>query len=280
MNTKISGNNWDGIMYPVLERKDKVMIVMSGSEGGLEHAGKNAMYLQEQGIPALALGYFKTRHSAKALSKIPLELIENVIKWLKNQAYERIGILGASKGAEYALAAAIEFSDISCVIVKTPSWFYSEGMIGNKPSETSCWSYKGKELPFTPYKTRKLNMLRMLWENKEFNILEVNTGKDICEESVIPLEKIKAPILMLSVEKDTIWPSKESAEKMELRLKQSNFDYPFKHICFPNMSHMMLENCGSAIKYFIKSEKEYPEECARERIKMGKACVEWIENIW
>lgn len=28
----------DGVLYPVTGRKDKVVIVLSGSEGGLEHA--------------------------------------------------------------------------------------------------------------------------------------------------------------------------------------------------------------------------------------------------
>ena len=35
----------DGVLYPVAGRKDKVFIVLSGSEGGLEHAGKLAEYL-------------------------------------------------------------------------------------------------------------------------------------------------------------------------------------------------------------------------------------------
>lgn len=280
MRKKIWGENWDAVMYPVAERKDKVMIVMSGSDGGLNNAQKLAAFMQQKGIPALALGYFKTKHSNKHLSKIPLEIIEEAINWLRKEGYQKIGIEGVSKGTEYALAAAIEFHDISCVIVKTPSRFYSEGMIGKKPSGTSCWSFKGKELPFTPYKTRKFNLIKMLWKTKEYNILEINVGKEVQEESIIPIEKVKAPILMLSAEKDTVWPSKESAEIMYTRLKQNEFGYPFKHICFPNMSHMMLENCGRAIKYLIKSENEYPEECAKERVEMGEICVDWIENVW
>ena len=36
---------------------------------------------------------------------------------------------------------------------------------------------------------------------------------------------------------------------------------------------MMLENCG-------KSEKQFPEECARERVVMGQECINWIEKVW
>ena len=270
----------DCVLYPVAGRKDKVVITMSGSEGGLEHAGKLAKFLQDNGIPAMALGYFKTKHSAKALNKIELENIKAAIDWLKELGYEKIGIEGCSKGAEYAAAAAIEFQELSCVILKIPSWFYGEGMSGTKPSGASSWSYQGKELPFTPYKTRKLPVVQEMLKNKEYNILAINTGKKVVPESIIPIEKIKAPILMFSTEVDTIWPSKESCEKMEERLNANNFPYPHKHICFEHMSHMMLENCGTGIKYFIKSEKQYPEECAKERVVMGQECVKWIEEVW
>lgn len=273
-------NKADGILYPVAGRKDKVVITLSGSEGGLEHAEKLAKYLQDHGIPALALGYFKTRHSVKTLNKIELENIKAAIEWLTNLEYEKIGIEGCSKGAEYAAAAAIAFHELSCVILKIPSWFYSEGMNGKTPSGTSCWSYKGEAIPYTPYKTRKLPVIKEMLKNKEYNILAVNTGKKVNPDSIIQIEKIEAPILMFSTEVDTIWPSKESCEKMEERLNINNFSYPHKHICFEHMSHMMLENCGNSIKWFIKSEKQFPEECAKERAVMGQECIKWIEEVW
>lgn len=277
---KVTLHKADGVLYPVTGRKDKVVITLSGSEGGLEHAEKLAKYLQDHGIPALALGYFKTKHSVKTLNKIELENIKATVEWLKDQGYEKIGIEGCSKGAEYAAAAAIAYHELSCVILKIPSWFYSEGMNGTSPSGTSCWSCEGRELPFTPYKTRKLPVMKEMVKNKEYNILAINTGKEINSDSIIPIEKIEAPILMFSTEVDTIWPSKESCEKMEERLNSNQFSYPHKHICFKHMSHMMLENCGKAIKWFIKSEKQFPEECAREREIMGQECIKWIETVW
>lgn len=46
------------------------------------------------------------------------------------------------KGSEYAAAAAVEFHDLSCVILKIPSWFYSEGMYkvdrGSMVNALSC----------------------------------------------------------------------------------------------------------------------------------------------
>ena len=36
-----------------------------------------------------------------------------------------------SKGSEMVLVAASMFSDVSCIIVRVPSYFVSEGLIGN-----------------------------------------------------------------------------------------------------------------------------------------------------
>lgn len=191
------------------------------------------------------------------------------------------GSEGVSKGAEYAATAAIQFPELSMVILKTPSWFYSEGMAaGKRPSGTSCWSYQGRELPFTPYKTRRFPIAREILRRREFNILEFNTGKAINPDSIIPVGKTKAPILLFSTKADTIWPSVESGQKIVERLEEHDFPYPYRHICFEYTSHMMLENCGSAIRWFIKSEKQFPEECAKERLMMGKECIRWIEQVW
>ncbi|MCD8190850.1 MAG: hypothetical protein LUD78_11685 [Clostridiales bacterium] len=280
-NIRVTLCNADAVLFPASGRKGKVVITLSGSEGGLEHAEKLARYLQSMGVPAFALGYFGTKHSARYLSRVGLENIEEAIRWLTAQGYEKIGIEGVSKGAEYAAAAAIQFSELSMVILKTPSWFYSEGMTaGKRPFGTSCWSYQGRELPFTPYKTRRFPIAREILRHREFNILEFNTGKAINPESIIPVEKIKAPILLFSTKADTIWPSAESGQKIAERLEEHDFPYPYQHICFDHMSHMMLENCGSAIRWFIKSEKQFPEECAKERIIMGEECVRWIEQVW
>ena len=96
----------DARHYPVAGRRDKVVTTLSGSEGGLWLAKKQARWLQSQGIPALALGYFRTLHTGTALSLVPLEIIEQAIHFLQAQGYARIGILGFSKGAELALVAA------------------------------------------------------------------------------------------------------------------------------------------------------------------------------
>lgn len=281
---KISQPTWDGILYEADDRgskyKDKIMIVMSGSDGGLEHAGKLAKYLSDNGIPALALALFRTKHTGKALDRVPVERVGQAITYLKAQGYAQVGIEGVSKGAEYALAAAVRYPELRCVIVKTPSYFYSEGLAGGRPAGHSCWTQDGAELPYTPYAQRRFAILKILLAAGEYNLLPLNTGKNVLPESMIPVEKIHAPILLFSTRADTIWPSAESCKKLCARLQEKGFAYPYRHICFEKMSHMMLENCGKGIHWFFRSEKEYPEICAQERLEMGQACIDWIKNVW
>ena len=54
---RIAERIWDGALYPVPGRTDKAVIVMFGSEGGTEHAGKCAHFLLDSDIPALALAF-------------------------------------------------------------------------------------------------------------------------------------------------------------------------------------------------------------------------------
>ena len=144
----VQTDGFEGFLYPGNGRKDKVLIVMSGSNGGMKLTRQSAHFYYENGFPALALALFRTKQTPKNLSRVPVEYVENAIAWLKKQGYDRIGVDGMSKGSKMALVAASMFPELACVIVRVPSHFVSEGLSGsgkNKaPSGTSCWSWRGR----------------------------------------------------------------------------------------------------------------------------------------
>ncbi len=284
---------FDGSLYPVplpddRLRQDKVVITLSGSEGGLQNAERMARFLQNHGIPALALGYFRTAHTGRDLSRIPLEYIENAVRWLQDLGYAKIAVQGVSRGAEYAAAAAVHFSEITCAILRAPSRFYGEGLSKNNPSGTSCWTFRGEELPFAAFAERSFTEKRR--REKTGNTDQKSAapapllaaGSDVrdCEQAAIPIEKTGGPVLLFSTEADTVLPAAESARKLESRLVERDFPYPHEHICYHHMSHIMLENASRFAREVFASEKEYPAECAAERIAMGEATIRWLEEIW
>lgn len=284
MKTSVKNDGFEGILFPGNGQKDKVVIVMSGSNGGMSMARDEALFYHRHGFPALALALFRTRQTQKDLSCVPVEYVENSISWLKDQGYQKIGIDGTSKGSEMALVAASMFPDISCVIARVPSHFVSEGLSskGRKraPSGTSCWSYHGKELPYSPYRSRTFNILKMFIKEKELHIITFNRDKDIMPESLIPIEKIRGPVLFLSSKHDEVWPSYESAMYMEKKLKEENFLYPHRHIAFENMSHAAVTKYSWIYKMGFKSERQHPEECRKDRKRLKKVLLYWVNNVW
>ena len=215
---------------------------------------------------------------------MPLEFVEKTAAWLKKLGYKQIGIDGTSKGSEMALIAASLFPELSCVIVRVPSHFVSEGLSGsgkNKaPSGTSCWSYRGEELPYAPYRTRTFNILQMFMREKEMHIITFNRDKDITPDTLIPIENIKAPVLMLSSKHDEVWPSYESAVYMEEKLTEIGFPYSHKHIAFEHMSHAVLTRLAWIYKMAFKSERRHPKECAKDRDALKKELLCWVNADW
>ena len=183
-----------------------------------------------------------------------------------------------------ALVAASMFPELSCVIARVPSHFVSEGLSGsgkNKgPSGTSCWSYRGKELPYAPYRSRSFDLLHVLLKEKALHIIAFNRDKDVTPETVIPVEKIKAPILLLSSKHDEVWPSFESAALMQKKLTEIGFLYPHRHVAFEAMSHAMLTELPLIYKMAFKSERQYPKECERDRETLKKELLNWVNNVW
>lgn len=282
--TSVSKEGFEAILYPGTGRKDKVMIVMSGSNGGMSLTRQEAKFYHDHGIPALALALFKTKQTPKDLSCVPVEYVEKAISWLENKGYKKIGIDGTSKGSEMALLAASMFSKISCVIARVPSHFISEGLSGsgkNKgPSGTSCWSYQGKQIPFAPYRSRSFNLLKLLIKEKELHIITFNRDKEITDETLIPIENIQAPILLISSQHDEVWPSYESACYMENKLTDIHFPYPHKHIAYEHMSHAAITKLPWIYKMAFISERRHSGQCNDDREAMKKELLDWVEHIW
>jgi dienelactone hydrolase len=255
------------------------VIVLSGSDGRIEKAQAIAELFAMKGYSALAVGYFNLDGTKKSLNRIELECIENAISWLKRQANvdnSKIGIYGRSKGGEMALLAASMFSDISCVIANTPSCYVYEGLkVNNFPSKHSSWMYKELEIPYVKFNSFILirTLIKMLlkkegviaWMYKK--LLE----KDVTSEATIKVDKINGPILMISSEKDAIWPSKMHCEVAMQLLKESHFKYEYKHITYEKSGHMLTIPYQS-----IYPSNKYPEDID----SFGEANVNcWKETI-
>ena len=56
--------------------------------------------------------------------------------------------------------------------------------------------------------------------------------------AAIPVERIEAPILLLSGDFDDLWPSTLGGEQVIKRLRANDFPYKAEHIAYPGAGHM------------------------------------------
>ena len=75
INTSVKTEGFEGILFPGNGSKEKVLIVMSGSDGGMSLSRQEAEFYHQNDIPALALGLFKTKETPKELSHVPVESV-------------------------------------------------------------------------------------------------------------------------------------------------------------------------------------------------------------
>ena len=122
--------------------------------------------------------------------------------------------------------------------------------------------------------------MKVLLKEKELHIITFNRDKDVKPEAVIPIEKIQAPILLLSTKHDEVWPSYESAALMEKKLTGSGFPYPHKHIAFEHMSHAMMTELPWVYRMAFRSERQPPKECQRDRETLKKELLQWVDSVW
>lgn len=239
------------------------IIVLSGSEGRIEKAQNIAQLLSNHGFACLALAYFGLDSLHQNLNKIPLEIIKEAIDFLKEKdfiASDKIGLYGRSKGAEFALIAASLFSDIDCLVLNSPTMAILEGLNGWKNSNHSSWTYQHNELPYTAFSITKLIKQKLFKQAYRFS-----------QQSLIPVEKIQADILLIASPNDEIWPAYQASLNI---LKKVNQNYVSDLAIYPNSGHMLTVAYQGNHRYH-----QTPwERLLQDSIDSWRKTVEFFQN--
>lgn len=199
-----------------------LVICYGGSEGSPNF--ESAKRLAEEGYETFALFMFGMKNQEPTLTKIPLEQFEDVINYINKNIKDNkpISVLGASKGAEYALNLACKYPEIDNLILISPSSYNFAGL--DFKDYGSSWTYKGKQLPYID--TKKSSFSSFLKNIIVPTIIKSpisykETYKSAIEqdpsspEKLIPVKNVKANILMIVGEDDLMWDSFAMAKKIK-----------------------------------------------------------------
>lgn len=240
MKTIVRDNGLFGAFYaPEGSGRHPALLVLGGSEGGLAASSGVGISFVKQGYAVLALAYFQEEGLPKSLENIPLEYFDTAIDWLQQQPDvdpDSIGVIGGSRGSEAALLLASRNPSIKAVMAFAPSGVVWQGLnFANPMNMGPAWTIDGKALPYLApdgMKYRPGASMKPMFDSA----LAGNPGADID----IPVERIKAPILLLSGKADALWPSYDMSEAIMARLKAADFPYAYQHLAYEGAGHMVF----------------------------------------
>jgi dienelactone hydrolase len=223
------------------------VLVLGGSDGGVPE--EEAAVLASHGLVTLATAYFGAPPLPETLTNVPLETIQAAVKQLAaapGVCPGSFAAFGISKGAELALLSASVFSNIQRVVAISPSSVVFGGIGGSASDPNpSSWSLDGQPLPFAngavpdaitaTIRDQRRNNQKVAYREQYLAQLTGNTDP----AAVIPVERIRGPVLVVSGGDDQLWPSALMASRIIARLNANAHGVQDEALFYPAAGHQI-----------------------------------------
>ncbi len=229
-----------GNFYPAVGKaRAPGVLLLGGSEGGLgPGAVRQAQALSRHGIAVLQLAYFGAPGTPKALVHVPLETFDRGLAWLASRPEvdgRRLAVMGTSKGAEAALLVAADHPELKAVVAAAPSAAVWLGIDFSSREMNSSWSRSGQDLPFLRLGTPPADTAGPAYVFTGYRLgLETLTQHP---EAAIPVARIRAAVLLICGEADTLWPSCPMARSVEEKLGKAHPNTKVQALSFADAGH-------------------------------------------
>lgn len=228
-----------GSLFLPSRRPARGVVVIGGSDGGTRSSEGVAALLASHGFAALALAYFGVEGLPDTLADIPIEYCGAAVSWLACHAAvggDRVGIVGASRGGELALLVGSSIAQVSAVVGLAPSvvvW-------GGFPAGTEgrpAWTKGGRGLPWAVASQVLPGPSPNAPPLSQTDVYLAALTDPSAARAVIPVERTRGPILIVTGDSDRIWPASQFAEICMRRLRAARHAYPDRHLCYPAAGH-------------------------------------------
>jgi pimeloyl-ACP methyl ester carboxylesterase len=238
----------DGVgEYPIAEpgvvgrlflpaRASRGVVLLGGSVGGPGLPATGAL-LAGHGVAALSLAYWGAPGTPDALRDIDVQVVGRAADWLRAQdGVDDVPpcVIGASRGGELALLAAALMPErigpvVSLVGSGVPWGAWGEGT----DVRETAWRFGGE--PVTQM------------EEDEADPDACLDDADMVAAAEIPLERATGPVLLLSGEDDTMWPSARLSRIAEARAEREGVGDHVEHVAYPDAGHFCTTPPGFPI---------------------------------
>jgi dienelactone hydrolase len=247
----------DGLVGRYFHRgveRGPAVVVLGGAEGGLIFADLIGPQLAARGYAVLGIGYFAPASNAipglpTALNRIPVELLERARNWLRARPeadVQHFGVVGASKGGEFALVLASIYDWIGAVVAFVPSDTVWQGFGYGVPEDSmgSSWSRHGIDLPFLPQTGQRQEIIRGRQPGAApielARVSQTNRAAASAQRiaaATIAVERSKAALLLVGGGDDRTGDSGASVERIARRLEGSHYRFPYEALVYPAAGH-------------------------------------------
>jgi hypothetical protein len=234
-------------------RRLSTLIVLHGSEGGsIAKAQASAERYASQGFTTLSLIYFAWEYEKPEgvaftrIENIPVEMLDRAREWLRSRPeadVDRIGLVGTSKGAEFALEGATLYPWVRAVVGCVPSDVVWQGFDQTSAEQprASSWSIRSQPITFVPlFPFREGNP-----ENYRTNTERYDRSRRAhpaeAERARIPIERSTARLLLIGSRRDEVWASGDMAEAIDRRLAAAGRGAQAEALVFLAAGHQI---CG------------------------------------
>lgn len=269
------------------EYPGKVLICFSGSDGKFELSRRLAAVFQLHGLTALALAYVREDGLPDGFYHVPIDPLEAAAGRMHDMGYEKVGLWGISKGAELALTAGSLLPGlVNGVAAVSPmstvcQGFSMAGGISIMPG--SSWCFHGEEVPYTPFGMDKFPLGQVLRNSIRAREpvmydLYLPLVKNPNPAAVIQAEKITGPVLLISSQMDTMWPSGPAAEQIMQRLEEQRFPYHFQHLKYDYGGHMFVPLKLRMAAFFKGDRGTYKRLGQRDRMDSLAKTLDFVSR--
>ncbi len=225
------------------------VVMLAGSGGGLLR--RVPKVIAAHGYAVLSLAYFDYTSPVDGSSlpsdthELPLEYFSRAIDWLVSRPgvdSKRVGVIGYSLGGQVALLTAAYDPRVKAVIglsAPTVTWDW-----GNT---TSSFSFAGKPIPWA--NALAIDSLDGGYTDAIANgkdplavmpaVLAKVKGDAAIAAAIIPAERVRGSILLVSGTEDSQLPGPVYAELLIDRLKTAGFTYPYRDLIGTGAGHIV-----------------------------------------